>query len=330
MTDRGFERANDESRARLASLVETLRPAQLAVDLGGGWTVASALAHVGVWDRWQAARWTEMLAGTWAAQDESIIAAEHLANASLDPYLAAISASGIPAVALEAATRLDALISGAPDATVEALEGSPSAYMLHRHRHRGEHLDQIERGLEVALAAAVAGAGAGLAVGTASGAAAGTALGDHLTRNEASRAQLSAVLATISDADLSIAADEGGWTIGQVLGHLTLWDRFLAARWRAALAADPGAQPTQIPPDLADLLNDALPPTWSSFSVAAPQAAVADTLDAAEVVDRLIATLPAATPVATIMAERPALLDRSIHRLEHIRTIERARQGRPR
>jgi len=105
-----------------------------------------------------------------------------------------------------------------------------------------------------------------------------------------------------------------------------LWQQ----RWRAALAADPGAQPTQIPPDLADLLNDALPPTWSSFSVAAPQAAVADTLDAAEVVDRLIATLPAATPVATIMAERPALLDRSIHRLEHIRTIERARQGRPR
>jgi hypothetical protein len=326
MTDRGFERANDESRARLASLVETLRPAQLAVDLGGGWTVASALAHVGFWDRWQAARWTEMLHGTWAAQDESVIAAEHLANASLDPYLAAISAPGIPAVALEAATRLDALISGAPDATVEALEGSPSAYMLHRHRHRGQHLDQIERGLEVALAAAVAGAGPGWAAG----AAVGTAVGDHLTRNEASRAQLSAVIATMSDADLSIAADEGGWTIGQVLGHLSLWDRFLAARWRAALAAGPGAQPTPMPHDLADLLNDALPPTWSSFSVAAPRAAVADTLDAAEAVDRLIATLPGATPVATIMAERPALLDRSIHRLEHIRTIERARQRRPR
>ena len=332
MTDRGFERANDESRARLASLVETLRPAQLAVDLGGGWTVASALAHMGFWDRWQAERCAEMLAGTWSAQDESVIAAEHLANAALDPYWAAISAAGIPALALEAATRLDALISGASDATVEALEGSPSAYVLHRHRHRGEHLDQIERGLEVARAAAAAGVGpgtaAGAGAGTAPGTAPGTPAGDHLARNEASRARLSAVVATMSEADLSTAADEGGWTIGQVLGHLAFWDRFLAARWRAALAAGPGAQPTPIPHDLADLLNDALPATWRAFSAAAPQAAMADTLDAAEAIDHLIATLPASTPVAAIMAERPALLDRSIHRTEHIATLERALAAR--
>jgi hypothetical protein len=37
MTDRGFQRANDESRERLARLVETLTPTQLAVDLGEGW-----------------------------------------------------------------------------------------------------------------------------------------------------------------------------------------------------------------------------------------------------------------------------------------------------
>jgi len=83
MTDRSFERANDESRRRLARLVESLTSVQLAVDLGEGWTVASALGHMGFWDRWQATRWMRMLAGTWTAESESILAAEHLANDAL-------------------------------------------------------------------------------------------------------------------------------------------------------------------------------------------------------------------------------------------------------
>jgi hypothetical protein len=48
--------------------------------------VASALALAGFWDRWQAARWTEMLTGRWTADDSSVIAAEHLANDALHPY----------------------------------------------------------------------------------------------------------------------------------------------------------------------------------------------------------------------------------------------------
>jgi len=50
MTNRSFERANDESRDRLARLAATLTPTQLHVDLGEGWTVSSALAHMGFWD----------------------------------------------------------------------------------------------------------------------------------------------------------------------------------------------------------------------------------------------------------------------------------------
>ncbi len=103
MTDRApasgqasLQRANDESRERLDSLVSTLTPTQLAIDLGEGWTVASALAHTGFWDRWQAARWTEMLAGRWTADDQSIIAAEHLANDALHPYWARIDATDVP------------------------------------------------------------------------------------------------------------------------------------------------------------------------------------------------------------------------------------------
>jgi hypothetical protein len=150
MTDRSFELANDESRARLARLAATLTRTQLETDLGEGWTVASALGHMGFWDRWQAERWTEMLAGTWRADDASVLAAEHLANEALHPYWAGIEGTSLGALAVAAATNIDALVSRVPDVLVEQLEGGPSAYLLHRHRHRDEHLDHIARAMGAA------------------------------------------------------------------------------------------------------------------------------------------------------------------------------------
>jgi hypothetical protein len=100
---------------------------------------------MGFWDRWQAARWQEMVTGRWSADDASVIAAEHLANEALDPYWSRVPAADLPALALEAATRLDTLAAQAPDDLVDALKGGPSAYLLHRHRHRTDHLDQIHR-----------------------------------------------------------------------------------------------------------------------------------------------------------------------------------------
>ncbi|MGA3057718.1 MAG: DinB family protein [Candidatus Limnocylindrales bacterium] len=475
MTDRGFQRANDESRQRLAHLVETLTPAKMAVDLGGGWTVASALAHMGFWDRWQAARWQEMLAGRWSADDASVIAAEHLANEALDPFWASVAVADVPALALEAAARLDALLAQASDDLVDALEGGRSAYLLHRHRHRGEHLDQIQRGLDVAAESASAPAdrsfieknaasrrrlaaivgrltaeelarptepseegswtvaqvlghlafwdlsvearllmskeaaeGGGVLefasipdemteginrplaallgawterIGIDAGAQAVAAAESldslllevvdrlpaalttptvrltnrwihrephlaaieaalagspaserpadrsHLERNETSRARLRKVVGRLTPTGLALKVGDGTWTVGQVLGHLAFWDRFLAARWRAALASGPGERPTYLPDELADMLNDGLPPTWGAFAAEAGRAAIDDALAAAQAVDGVIAGLPAETPVEAILAERPALLDRSIHRLEHLSAIERALAG---
>jgi hypothetical protein len=147
MTDRSFERANDASRAELARLVATLTPSRLRVDLGEGWTVASALAHMGFWDRWQAGRLGAMLAGSWSAPDDAVRATEHLANEALHPYWSGIAAPDIPALALEAAAAVDALIASAPDPVVDDVARGPSDFLLHRHRHRREHIDQIERGL---------------------------------------------------------------------------------------------------------------------------------------------------------------------------------------
>lgn len=310
MTDRSFERANEESRDRLARMVATLTPTQLAPDLGEGWTVASALAHTGFWDRWQAARWTEMLVGDWSADDASVLAAEHLANEALHPYWAGIAAADEPALAVEAATRLDALIARAPDALADSLEGGPSAFLLHRHRHRNDHIDHIERVL------------------AATAQAAGSVDRAFVQRNAESRQRLSATVLRLEVSDLELSAEAGGWTIGQVLGHLGFWDRFLAARWRSALASGPGAQPVYLDQEIADMLNEALEPAWGATDAGTEGPAVLEILAAAQAVDDLIAGLPPETPFDSILAERPSLLDRSIHRREHLDVIDRALAGR--
>lgn len=469
MTDRSFERANDESRARLTDLIHSLTPEQMAVDLGSGWTVASALAHTGFWDRWQAERWSQTLAGKWSAEDDSVIAAEHLANEALHPYWAGIEAEYVPALALAAAARIDSLIAAAPDAVVDRIEGTASEYILHRYRHRNDHLDHIARSIAAAAAAGTAGATdrsfvekntasrrqlaslverlreSDLKLATEEGgwtiaqtlghvafwdlsmatrwrmaaAAAvadgaiepigipdtmtdainlplavlvdawtsqiGTGIGrqaveaaeavdalvaelavrlpaglaldrpgvvnrwshreahlaevervlaagrpdaaavdrSYVARNESSRTRLSGVLESLAPADFARSTGDGDWTIGQIIGHLTFWDRFLAARWRAALAMGHGEQPSFMPHELADLLNDGLPATWTAFADADYRAASAEALAAAAEVDGLIATLPDSTPVGSILNERPALVDRSIHRTSHLDQIER-------
>jgi hypothetical protein len=145
MVDRSHERANEESRAEVADLVARLTRPQLRADLGEGWSVLSHLAHLGFWDRWQSERWRSMLAGSWTADGASVLDAEELANEALAPYWAAIETDNVPTLALKAAATVDRLIARAPDSMVARLHDSPDQFLLHRHRHRREHLGWIER-----------------------------------------------------------------------------------------------------------------------------------------------------------------------------------------
>lgn len=77
-----------------------------------------------------------------------------------------------------------------------------------------------------------------------------------------------------------------------------------------------------------DLLNEGLPPTWEAFASGAGGGVIAEALAAAEDVDGTIAGLPESTPIDAILAERPALLDRSIHRREHVKQLEKLLAGR--
>ena len=51
---------------------------------------------------------------------------------------------------------------------------------------------------------------------------------------------------------------------------------------------------------------------------------MAEVLAAAEAIDGLIASLPAEAPFVAVLANRPPLLDRSVHREAHLDQIESA------
>ena len=129
------------------------------------------------------------------------------------------------ALALEAAAQLDAIVAGAPDAArgraggrrraptcCTAIATATSTWTTSSARSRPPR----------------AAAGTGRRPG---------ATAPTLQRNRAAARRAGQVVAGLAPADLELATEEGGWTVGQALGHLGFWDRFMASRWRAALAA---------------------------------------------------------------------------------------------
>ena len=309
MTDRSFERRNDESRERLGRVIGSFTPAQLEIDLGEGWTVASALAHAGFWDRWQAARWTRMLAGDWTAEAASVIEAEHLADVALRPYWAGISSGELAKIALEAAASLDALIAAAPDSLVEALEGTPEAYLLHRHRHRNDHLDQVERSIAAAAGASVDR--------------------KFVATNATSRIHLAAVVSRLRDEHMALSTEpteEGSWTVAQVLGHLLFWDRSMEARWQLAVeraGADGPLDIIGIPFGSIEAVNRPLAGLIGSWTRRLGLAIGAETLAAAEAVDALAEKLADRLAPGTLTT-RPGAVNRAGHRESHLAQIQRA------
>jgi hypothetical protein len=74
-----------------------------------------------------------------------------IANAGRDDRRAMLLATRQPRQAMGlgvAAAVVDQRIARAPDAMVTRLQASPDEFLLHRHRHRREHLGWIRRDLE--------------------------------------------------------------------------------------------------------------------------------------------------------------------------------------
>lgn len=99
-----------------------------------------------------------------------------------------------------------------------------------------------------------------------------------------------------------------------LLAHLAWWDRVALGRWDDLIRSE-------VPPShIADPINDKMLQQWRAVP---PEEAVREALAAAEAVDARIASAPADL-VARVGREWPRMLDRSLHRNEHLDEIDRA------
>jgi hypothetical protein len=138
-------------------------------------------------------------------------------------------------------------------------------------------------------------------------------------RNRAATERLRSTAERLSDEDMSQLIDPP-WTPAALFAHVAFWDRFVHGRW--LLASKMGSRtPLQFESALLELVNNASLRQWATVP---PRAAVQECLSAAIDLDALIGSLDADALTEVVREGREGLIDRSIHRGEHLRTIETA------
>lgn len=147
MTDRTYATTNAEATAALRTLVGSLGDTDLATDLGGGWTVSMALAHLAFWDGWHLARWHHAASTGLVAPPPVADEVSGRANEALEVTWRALAPDRAAALALDAATEVDALVAGLADASVDAARQAGGANLVERWPHRQDHIGQIRRAL---------------------------------------------------------------------------------------------------------------------------------------------------------------------------------------
>ncbi len=141
----------------------------------------------------------------------------------------------------------------------------------------------------------------------------------YIVENASERDRLAALVAQLSEEDLSRELD-AGWTVGAVLAHLAFWDQRVVAildKWEQS-----GVIPTA-PRGDPDIINDAAKPL---FLAMAPRKAALLALEAAKAADTRVETLTPEALDALRAAGNPINPRRFEHRREHIDQIERALQ----
>lgn len=138
-------------------------------------------------------------------------------------------------------------------------------------------------------------------------------------RNRTSTARLASVGARLSEEELGRVIDEP-WTAAGLLAHIAFWDRFVMGRWILARERGEGT-PLSVDDGVMDRVNDASLDAWMSIP---PAAALELSVRAAEEVDGFLAAIERDTAEAVVAEGRERLVDRSLHRGEHLETIEAA------
>jgi hypothetical protein len=113
------------------------------------------------------------------------------------------------------------------------------------------------------------------------------------------------------------------WTVGALLAHVAFWDRLVIERWTRAIADDETI-PVSLSDVLTDLINGASLAQW--LAMPGPLAG-REALAAAEAVDQFVEGLEEARVAAADAAGLGRLIDRSLHRIEHLDMIDAALKG---
>ena len=136
---------NEAERARLVTLVTRLTDADLARPLGNGWTVATALAHLAFWDRYDMQLIEHWERGDILNPNEPKWYDDVL-NRGLLPEWQAPARESVR-LALEAAEAVNRKVGSLTPEIADAIIARDETWLLRRHNHRREHIDQIERAL---------------------------------------------------------------------------------------------------------------------------------------------------------------------------------------
>jgi hypothetical protein len=137
-------------------------------------------------------------------------------------------------------------------------------------------------------------------------------------RNQAAAGRVRAVTARLSEEELLRLIDPP-WSAAALLAHMAFWDRFTLARWLHAKSGT--GLPPSIDEEAMELVNQAALREWG---VIPPRTAVDECLAAVATVDEFIESIEDATLSRVLLEGRERLIDRSIHRSEHLKTIEDA------
>jgi hypothetical protein len=138
-------------------------------------------------------------------------------------------------------------------------------------------------------------------------------------RNRESAERLAALGERLSDAEL-VSGIDPPWTAAGLFAHIAFWDRFVLERW--GLAGERGERTPMVVDDgLMDRINDASLHQWMSIP---PRVAVEECATAASALDEFIAGVDRNIRSELVAEGRERLVDRSLHRSEHLRTIEAA------
>ncbi len=147
MSDRSFIAANHAATADLHELVASLSDADLEADLGEGWTVSMALAHLAFWDAWHLARWLHAAQAGQLAPPAADAEVTNRANEALEATWRALPPRAAVVLVLDAADAVDAYTADLDDEALDAARANDGARWFERFPHRRDHIDQIARAL---------------------------------------------------------------------------------------------------------------------------------------------------------------------------------------